>query len=345
MTIFKFEKLVEFTSTILEKAGLESEKAKIASGIIVTADAMGHNTHGIAFLPIYIKALKEGVMNPNGQPEVLKDTGPILAWQGKRLSGIWLLDTALKLAAKRAKKFGLCTITIQEAHHTGCLAAFLPQITEQDLLVKIAVSGPSGKNVVPFGGKTPVLTPNPMAVGIPTNGTPILIDMSCSITSNTMAMKLREENKKFPGKWAQDADGVATDDPLALLNGGSHLMLGGKEYGHKGFALSLMIEAYTQGLAGYGRADKPTGSQGNVFIQIIDPEAFAGVDAFKRQTSHLVKACLESDPVDPDRPVRLPGSSAMKGLIDAKQNGVKLSKAIVAKLETLAEEFNVALEG
>lgn len=345
MTKYKFENLVEFASTILVKAGLESEKARTVGEILVTADAMGHTTHGLAFLPIYVNALKQGAMKPDGRPVVLKDKGAILAWNGERLSGIWLVNEALKVAAKRAKELGQCSMTIQEAHHTGCLAAFLPQITEQDLIGYIAVSGPSGKVVVPFGGKTPVLTPNPFAMGIPTDSIPILIDISCSITTNSMAANLQEQNKNFPGKWAQDANGIATDDPSVLLgeNRGGLLPLGGQEYGYKGFALAIMVEAYSQGLAGYGRADKPTGSQTNVFIHIIDPEAFAGIEPFKRQTSHLVKSCLESDPIDPNNPVRLPGSLAMKGLIEAKQSGLKLSSEVVASLEPLMKEFDITI--
>lgn len=345
MKKYQFENLLEFASTILTEAGLESEKSKTVGEMLVTADAMGHKTHGLAFLPIYVNALKQGVMKPDGQPEVLKDKGTILAWHGKRLSGIWLVNEAVKVATKRARKYGLCLMTIQEAHHTGCLATYLPQITEQGLIGYLTVSSPSAKTVVPFGGKIPVLTPNPFAMGIPTNGTPILIDISCSITTNSMATQLQKQKKNFDGKWAQDADGLATDDPSVLLeeNKGGLLPLGGEEYGHKGFALAIMAEAFTQGLAGYGRADNPTGSQTNIFIQVIDPEAFAGVEAFKQQTSHLVKSCLESDPIDLKKPVRLPGASAMKGLIDAKKSGLKLSSELIASLEAIAKEFNLTL--
>lgn len=343
MTKYNFKDLVEFASTILEKGGLERDKAKPVSKILVSADAMGHNTHGLAYLPIYLNALRQGAMKPDGKPYVLKDNDNIIAWNGKRISGIWLLSKAIDIATKRAKEFGMCLMTIQEAGHTGCLAAFLPQITEQGLVGYIAVSGPSGKSVVPFGGKTPILTPNPFAMGIPTNSAPILIDMCCSITTNTMAENLQKEGKKFPGKWAQDLNGNPSDDPSVLFGEprGGLLPLGGDEYGHKGFALAIMVEALSQGLAGYGRADNPTGPQANVFIQITDPEAFAGIESFKRQTSKLVSSCLESDPINPEKPVRLPGATAMKGLIEAKKSGLKLSSGQIDNLKTIAKEFDV----
>lgn len=345
MKRYNFDDLINFAALILCDFGLEAGKADVVAGKLVMADAMGHNTHGLAYLPIYVKALKTGAMIPTGVPDVIKDTGPILAWQGKKLSGIWLVDEAVKLACQRAKTFGMCMMTIREAHHTGCLASFLPQIVEAGLVGYITVSGPSGKAVVPFGGKTPVLTPNPFAMGIPTSDVPILIDMSCSITTNTMAENFQKDGKKFPGNWAQDSQGRATNDPQVLLTEpkGGLLPLGGEHYGYKGFALAVMVEALTQGLAGYGRADLPTGSQTNVYIQITDPEAFAGLEAFKRQTDHLVKSCLASDHIDPDHPVRLPGMAAIKGLNDAKQLGLKLPADVISRLEKLTKDSHVKL--
>ena len=44
----------------------------------------------------------------------------------------------------------------------------------------------------------------------------------------------------------------------------------------------------TAGLSGHGRADPPEGWGGTVFVQVLDPEAFGGLAAFKRQMDHVV---------------------------------------------------------
>ena len=46
--------------------------------------------------------------------------------------------------------------------------------------------------VVPHGGLTPIITPNPIAAGLPTSGDPILIDISSSITSMGFALPADE---------------------------------------------------------------------------------------------------------------------------------------------------------
>ena len=87
-----------------------------------------------------------------------------------------------------------------------------------------------------------------------------------------------------------DCDGNATDDPAVLASDpkGALLPLGGLDAGYKGFGLALVVEALTAGLAGFGRADTPEGWGGTVFVQVLDPEAFCGLDAFRRQV-HLAE--------------------------------------------------------
>jgi hypothetical protein len=54
-----------------------------------------------------------------------------------------------------------------------------------------------------------------------------------------------------------DGHGQASTDPAVLFQEpkGTILPLGGMDSGHKGYGLSLMVEAFTGGLAGHGRAD------------------------------------------------------------------------------------------
>jgi L-lactate dehydrogenase len=71
------------------------------------------------------------------------------------------------------------------------------------MIVMIASSDPSDASVAPFGGLKAVFTPDPIAVGIPTDGEPILIDMSASITTNGMTSPPPRAGAIRP--WAMDA--------------------------------------------------------------------------------------------------------------------------------------------
>ena len=82
------------------------------------------------------------------------------------------------------------------------LAAYLPRATAKGCMAIISSSDPSQKSVAPFGGRQPLFTPDPVAVGIPTDGDPILVDTSASITTNNMGARLAREGRRFPGRWS-----------------------------------------------------------------------------------------------------------------------------------------------
>jgi LDH2 family malate/lactate/ureidoglycolate dehydrogenase len=188
-----------------------------------------------------------------------------------------------------------------------------------------------------------VFTPDPIAIGIPTDGDPILIDISASVTTNGMSDRLRREGKRFPGRWALDAAGQPTDDPSALFTDppGTILPAGGIDHGHKGYGLALLIEALTQGLGGFGRAEPPAGWGASVFVQAIDPAAFGGVDAFRRETTWTAAACRECPPAPGVDSVRLPGQRGLEQKRRAETVGVCLYPGIMSALATHAEALGV----
>ncbi len=164
------------------------------------------------------------------------------------------------------------------------------------LLVILVSSDPGTKTVTPFGGTTPIYTPNPIPAGIPTRGDLILIDTSVSCTTNGLALRLQAEETRLPSPWLLDSDGEVTDDPNALFTEppGSILPLGGVELGYKGFSLGILVETLTSALGGYGRAEQPTHCGASLFLQVLDQDAFGGTDACAAHRRAAERAILQS---------------------------------------------------
>lgn len=332
-----------FAAALFRAAGLERDKSDVTAEVLVEADLMGHTTHGLALAPRYLQEIGTGSMASHGEPEIVSDRGACVCWNGRRLPGVWLTSTAVDLAIERVEKYGTVTIAVGNSHHIGCLAVYLPRATERGYLAIVSSSDPSQKTVAPFGGREAVFTPNPVAVGIPTDGDPILLDTSASITTNNMGARLVREGGRFPGVWALDAAGLPSDDPKILTAGGTILPAGGLDHGHKGYAWALLVEALTQGLAGFGRADAPKGWGACVFVQAIDPAAFGGRDAFVRQTGWLADACRNAAPRPGVEHVRIPGENALARKRDALARGVVPYPGVVDALRPLAEQFKVPM--
>ncbi len=342
---FRAAELTDFARCLFAAAGCDGDKPQRIAELLVEADLMGHTTHGLQLAAGYLADLESGAMTRSGTPDVVSDRGAAVTWDGRYLSGVWLTATAIDLALERAAQHGLCAVAIRRSHHIACLAAYLTRATDRGMMAMIASSDPADASVAPFGGLEAVFTPDPIAIGIPTDDEPILIDMSASITTNGLTSRLRKEGRRYPGPWAMDAAGRATDSPEALFTDppGTLLPTGGLDHGHKGYGLALTVEALTQGLAGYGRADKPAGWGAGTFVQLFDPAAFGGAAAFALQTGWIAAACRDNPPAPGVASVRLPGQQALARKRHALAHGIELYAGILPALRPRAEQLGVEL--
>lgn len=342
-TVYEVDALRTFARDVLIKAGLPKEPAQAVARGLVEADLYGHSTHGLALLPDYVEELGTSAMAKDGRPRVLSDFGAVALWDAGRLPGVWTTELAVAEAGKRARSFGIGAVALRRSHHIACLAAFLEASARDGLALIILSSDPSDSHVAPFGGVTPVMTPNPIAVGIPADPDPILIDVSTSITTAAMCARMRKAGTPLPGKWLLDGNGEVTDDPNVMKEGGSILPIGGIDHGHKGYGLSLMVEALTQGLGGFGRADAPKEWGASVLVMAFAPEAFGGQEEFLHQTGWLVEAC-QTSAVPAGRPgVRLPGHAALKRKAEALARGLALDPGRLDALMGVEKRLGIAL--
>lgn len=335
--------LIRFAQVLVEKAGLPPDKARVVAETLVEADLMGHSTHGLELLPAYLTSLEKGEMEKSGDPDLLNDSGAAFTWDGRYLPGPWLVHKAIDQALDRIEKYPAVTAAIRCSHHIGCLAAYPERATKRGLLMLLSCSDPRNATVAPFGGVDGVYSPNPIAAGIPTGKEPIIIDISASTTANGLVARTRKEGGQLPHPWLMDKTGKLTAEPSAMFADppATILPLGGLDAGYKGFALGLLVEALTSGLAGYGRADQPEKWGASVFLQVINPEAFGGKAALKRQMDFLVEKSLASGLKPGGEPVRLPGYRALRMREEQRKNGVQLYPTIEPALRRVGERYGV----
>jgi LDH2 family malate/lactate/ureidoglycolate dehydrogenase len=342
----RIDALEAFGTALYVAAGMDADKAAAVARLQVLTDAMGRRTHGLAMAPLYLADLAQGGMLGTGQPEVVTDNDLCAVWDGGYRPGLWLVEQAIEQSMPRAAQHGLAAVAIRRSHHIGCLAALVKQAADRGFVAQIFNSDPAGKRVAPFGGTEALFTPNPFAIGYPGDDHPVLVDICASITTTSMTRQKHAAGEPFEHPWLLDGDGQPTRDPAVLEHAtprGSLQLMGGTEYGHKGFGLALMVEALSQGLSGHGRKDAPTRWGGNVFLLLIDPDRFAGRDAFAGQMDHLAERSRANRPIDPRKPVRLPGDAAAAGIATAREQGIAYDATTWSQLAGWADRLRVAL--
>lgn len=334
--------LVTMAAALLEKAGIPPEPAALIADTLVEGDLMGHTTHGLTLLPAYLKELEQGTMKREGLPEVVSDSKAAVVWDGDYLNGVYLTRLAVKEALERTNEYPVVTYVIRRAHHIACLAAYMPEIIEAGHIGILMASDPSVALVAPFGGKDPVYSPNPVAAGIPSGPDgPVILDISTSVTAAGVVNRHKQAGTSLPGEWLLSPDGEPTDDPEALGSGGSILPLGGLDVGYKGYALGLLVEALTSGLAGFGRAEEPSTWGTSVYLQVINPDSFAGLTSLEREMGRTNKACRNSRPRPGAQDVRVPGDRALALKAEQLEKGVAIRESLAETLQDLCNEAGV----
>jgi LDH2 family malate/lactate/ureidoglycolate dehydrogenase len=337
--------LTLFVEQLFEKAGADADVAQAVTRILLEGELLGHRTHGLNLVSRYIGGMLAGQVKARAQLlEQVSDSGISALFDGHYLLGPYCVSRALDCAAKGATAQGIGIAVVRRASHIGCLAAYLKPFTDRGLVAMVYSSDPSVGLVCAHGGIDPVYTPNPIAAGIPTQSEPILLDVSMSTITLGLVGQCRDAGSNLPHPVVMSNDGHLTDDPNAFFTTppGSILPLGGQAFGHKGFALAILVEALTSGLAGHGRKDAPDQWGASATAVVIDPRFFGGLQAFTEESAFLSNLILASRPVDPERPVRLPGQAGLKLREQALREGLSLSEKVVAELNQTAAQLQLA---
>ncbi|MBT3359411.1 MAG: Ldh family oxidoreductase [Rhodospirillales bacterium] len=340
---FSADDLRPFAATLLERGGLAADRAADVADILVEGDLLGKTTHGLQLMTPYMNGVEDGGMNLAGDFQIVADTGAAFTWDGDYLAGPWLVLHAMQEAERRVREHGIVTGVIRRTHHIGALQAYLLRATEMNLMMVLMASDPREESVAPHGGLAGRYSPNPIAIGIPTQTTPILIDVSLSTTAKGAVNRANNEGRRLGGPWLKDAAGKPTDDPSVLFSEpkGAQYPLGGADLGFKGFGLGIMIEALTAALGGHGRADRPKEWGASVFLQLIDPDCFAGMDSFLRESTFLADYFRATPVAEGDPPVQMPGDRALQRRNDQLSHGVELHAGIMDALKKWGGKYGV----
>lgn len=75
--------------------------------------------------------------------------------------------------------------------------------------------------VAPHGSSEAVFGTNPIGVGVPADGGPLVLDMATSAFAYYALIEHSRAGLPVPGDVGYGADGAATTDPAAILDGGA----------------------------------------------------------------------------------------------------------------------------
>jgi len=337
--------LAAFVSRAFVATGLPAADAATLGGLMVEADLRGSDTHGVIRLPIYVRRIRAGGVNPRPDIRVISDRPSAALIDGDNGMGHLVMLRAAALAVEKAKATGIGWIGARMSNHAGPAALYVTRPLQHDMIGLYFAVG-SNNHLPPWGGSESLLGTNPMAVAIPTQDEPpIVLDMAPTVAAFGKVRLKAQRGEQMPVGWMIDREGKPLTDPKRAEDG--YLLPIGE---YKGYGLSLIIGILAGALnrAALGRdvVDfvKESGKATNTgqAVAAIAVDTFLPAAAFKRTIDGLIRDIRNSRRLPGVERIFLPGEQSHAKLVDRQANGVPMPKALRDSLDAVARDLAIA---
>ena len=337
------EALRRLVQALFEHEGLPPEDAATIARVQVEADLRGMHSHGTRAVPTYLERVRRGIINPRPAIRVT-DLGIAALVDGDAGPGQVVAVRAMEECIARARRHRLGLALARRSNHFGAAGFYAGMAVAHDLIGIVTTNG----NLVlaPWGGLTPTVGNNPLAIGVPAGvEPPLLLDIATSVVAGGKIDLLAAEGGRLPPGWWLDARGQPARDVAEAL-AGLGIPLGAPAAGHKGFGLALALEALAGVLSGarYGRQHTVEVESGPVpwdeghFFLAIDPTLAMPLDTFKARMDQLIREVRASQPMPGGAPIHTPGELAFQRREQALREGILLPGSVYRALRACARE-------
>jgi LDH2 family malate/lactate/ureidoglycolate dehydrogenase len=218
--------------------------------------------------------------------------------------GICALHFAADLLASKARTNGFAIVGIHHSSPPGTgPAGYYAERIAREGLIGIVFCG-SSKIVAPSGSSECAFGSNPVAIGIPTGGEPMVLDMATSVMPVFKVAEALIKGEMLPPNVGYDAAGVPTQAPEKILVSGALMTF---DRGPKSSGLALMVELFANALPGGCLPGDPDNQNWGNLAFAIDPDLLVGRESFLKNVDRTIAYIKGLKRTDPSRDIHLPG--------------------------------------
>jgi LDH2 family malate/lactate/ureidoglycolate dehydrogenase len=295
----KVSELKQLTEKALKKYGYSESEVTTISDILMYAQLRGNN-QGI------VKLIGKGIPKREGDesPKVVKETPVSALFDGNKTHAMIVMDLATDTAIKKARESGIGIVgNFGSSESTGALGYYAKKIADAGL-IGIAYASAPFQTTAPHGSTEARFCTNPMAYGIPTQGDPIVLDMSTSAIAYYGLIEAKTAGKTLPEGIGYDKDGKPTQDPAEIMSGAIKTF-----GGHKGSGLALIVQIFAGALVQADSFDNDSDNAGNL-VMAIDPEILTSKESFTKEVSSIIQRIKSTRKAEGVNEITIPGERA-----------------------------------
>ncbi|NLL97235.1 MAG: Ldh family oxidoreductase [Clostridiaceae bacterium] len=338
--------------------GVPREDAEICADVLLESDRRGIESHGCnRFKPIYIDRIVDGILKPVTKIDILKDTPATAVLDANDGMGMVVSHKAMIMAIEKARKYGLSMIAVRNSSHYGIAGYWVTMATKAGM---IGITGTNARpSIAPTFGVENMLGTNPLTVGFPTDEEfPFVLDCATSITQRGKIEYYARNGMDTPKGMVIGENGEAmTDSPQILkdlVSGKAALAplggIGEELGGYKGYGYATVIEVLSAALQAGSFLKMLTGIDvegkkvpyrlGHFFI-VIDPEAFLGLDSFKKTCGDILRQLRTSKKAPGQERIYTAGEKEYLAWLERKDKGVPVGESVQKEIIEIRDKLGL----
>lgn len=352
-----FETLRSFSTQSLIAAGVPRQDAEIISDVLIKADMLGIDSHGVNRLkPIYLDRIKDGILNPLIKIDVIKETFTTAVLDANNGMGHVAAHKAMSLCIEKAKVYGMGMVAVRNSSHYGIAGYYGLMAAEAGM---IGITGTNARpSIAPTFGVENMLGTNPLTFVMPTDEEfPFFLDCATSVSQRGKFEYYAKLGKELPKGWAIDENGESKTDSKQvlqdLIEGRAALTplggIGEETAGYKGYGYATVVEilsaalqggAFLKALTGFENGKKVPYRLGHFFIA-INIENFTSLDEFKHTTGEILRQLRASKKMPGQDRIYTAGEKEYLNFIERSQKGVPINDALWEEMKNIVIEYKL----
>ena len=332
--------LASFVQQVLCAVDVPREDARVVADCLTFANLSGVDSHGIVRLAHYVARLSNGTIKTRPAMH-FEEVAPSLGiLDGDDGLGHVITYRACIEAMSLASRTGSGTVVIKNSSHFGMTGYYIQRLASEGYAAMMMTS--TDAFLIPFGGRKPFFGTNPVAIGFPTDGIPLILDMATTSIPYGRVALARVEGKPIPSDWGFDAEGNPTTDPNSIA--GLHPIAG-----PKGSGLAMVIDVFCSLLAGmpfgphinkmYTELDEPR-KLGHL-VTVWDIERLVPLAAFKRRLGQMISELHTIPPAEGFSSVMYPGQVEGERRLQRQTQGVPIDPGLRRELSEVGARFRI----
>lgn len=313
----KVAELEKLTKKALKKYGYSPKEIKVIKEVLLYAQLRGNN-QGV------VKLIGKGIpKSPDaGEITTVKETKLSALLDGNHNQGMVVVKQAMEKALKKAKRHGFGMVgTFNTNTSTGAIGYYANEIAKQGYIGFVFAGSPESVNT--HGSYEPIFGTNPLAIGVPTNEEPVVLDMATAYMAYFGLIEAKTAGRNIPEGIAYDAEGNITTDPAKAMDGAIRPF----DRSYKGAGLAMMVEVLTGPLvrASFTGIGDTAKSWGNL-IFILDPELLTDRAEFAKQVSQMVQKVKSTKKMPGVEEIFVPGERGnilLKKVLESEETEIE----------------------